>query len=137
MADGWRQVFQGEVDGRFVKLLYYQPSGDLRVETTQSRTEIAEGSFEPGSNVFPGVISKGDRIDIDASNADDLEQELRTCGFSESAVLEIVGYARNPGVPVKAGVAARKSSKARKKAASRRKLHPAKKNRRASKSKKK
>lgn len=92
----WQSRFEAHIDGRPIKLLVY-PSGELRVKTIQKGMAIINGIREIGSNFFPAIISDGDPIDIEAGNADELERELLTCGFSEAGAREITRHARNPG----------------------------------------
>jgi len=83
MAEGWRPIFSGNVDGRSVELAQYEPGGELRVRTTQA-TETQTGfSSEPGSHLLPMTILAGDTIDIPGVDADDLERNLIEDGFTE------------------------------------------------------
>lgn len=91
----WKIRFDAHIEGRPVKLLIY-PSGEIRVHTTQKGMATTKGVYKLGSNFFPVLISDGDPIDIDAENADELERELSTCGFSEAGAREISRHARNP-----------------------------------------
>lgn len=93
--EGWSPRFKGTIEGRDVVLSQYH-SGELKVETTQLDTEVTEGSFEPGTTVFPAVISAGDKIVIDANTTDELVNELMNYGFSKSGSMEIARHGRNP-----------------------------------------
>ena len=96
--EGWRPVFQGDIDGRPVLLKRYNPSGELCVETVQIETETTEAYSDGDNFVFPAVISAGSRIDIEGSDPDELERELRASGFSETGAREITRHARIPSV---------------------------------------
>jgi hypothetical protein len=93
--EGWSPRFRGSIEGRVVVLSQYH-SGELKVETTQLKTETTEGSFEPGSTVFPAVVSAGNSIVIEANTPDELVKELMACGFSQSGALEIARHGRLP-----------------------------------------
>ena len=86
---GWKPLFKGEVEGRPVELQIYA-DGELRVITTQKVTEATDGSFEPGTDLFPHIISEGDEIHIDAETAEGLEAELvSAAGVSVEAAKNI------------------------------------------------
>lgn len=93
--EGWNQRFQGTIDDRPVVLSQYH-SGELKVETTQLQNEVTNGSFKPGSTVFPSVISAGDRIVIEAATPDELVKELKASGFSDKGASEIARHGRSP-----------------------------------------
>lgn len=98
MAEGWQLVFRGDIDGRSVYLKRYDPTGELCVETTQLETEVTEGYVDGNSKVFPSVISKGSRIDIEGATPEELERELRKCGFTAEGAGVLARIARSAGV---------------------------------------
>lgn len=96
MIEGWTPRFKGPIDGRFVELFQYEDSQELKVKTTQHKTETTRGSYEPGSTIFPSVISEGDEIVIEGATADQLVIELVNSGFSETGAREIARHGRIP-----------------------------------------
>lgn len=84
----WKPLFDGEVENRPVKLWIYDDGGELKVETTQLG-DVADPSIAL-------VISDGDKIEVEATDAKDLVQQLRAVGFSEAAAREIARHGELP-----------------------------------------
>ncbi len=93
----WEPRYKAHIEGRDVELWQYRYGGELRVITTQAGTQIVSGSLEAGSIVMPSVISDGDRLEIEATTADDLVARLLANGFSEREAKEIARHGRAPG----------------------------------------
>lgn len=104
MLENWKMLYKNSFGGRQIELYQYE-SGELRVVTTQKDTEVGSGTYEPGSALFPLVVSAGSPIHIEANTADELVVELQDNGFTEREAKEIARHGRVPNIEPDTGVA--------------------------------
>ena len=86
MQGQWNVIGSGEIEERSFEI-FRDESGELKVKTTQKE--------DCTSDIMPLVISAGDKIEIEATTPDELEQALQNDGdFSASAAKQVSDLAR-------------------------------------------
>jgi hypothetical protein len=89
----WETLFEGEVEGRPVKLeMYTDEDGNRSVKVTTVGPEDEGGGFEElgeDAGDLAGPYPAGSPIVVEPSELADLEEELLELGFSDEAAGEI------------------------------------------------
>jgi hypothetical protein len=94
MSDTWITKFKGSIENFPVEVMVYSEGNDLRVVTEQPET-VTTSMFQDGNTtLFPSVISKGSKINLDGSSEQELKLELIEFGFSHNAADTLVAYTR-------------------------------------------
>ena len=92
----WETLFEGEVEGRPVKLeMYTDEDGNRSVKVTTISPEDKGGSFEglgEDAGDLAGPYPAGSPIVVEPSELADLEDELLELGFSDEAAGEIARH---------------------------------------------
>lgn len=97
MTDNWELAFDGTIEDRPVQLFRYGTTNELKALTTQKGNENTGLVVDEDSITFPLCVNDGDPIEISGSNPDDLELNLKQCGFSKEGAKEIARHGRVVG----------------------------------------
>ena len=90
MADTWKSIFKGTVEGRPVDIQIYD-EGACRVRTDQGADDPGTVRSDGSSHLIMTPTGKGRPIDIEEESPDEFRRALISEGFSEKAADEIVG----------------------------------------------
>ena len=90
MADTWKSIFKGTIEGRPVEIEIYSEGG-YRVHTTQGADDPGTIQSDGSSHLIMPPTEKGRKITIDDESPDEIRSALISEGFSEKAASEIVG----------------------------------------------
>lgn len=91
MLGVWTTHFDGIVEGRTVTVQTYSDGG-YRVKTTQDTDCDGTVFGDDSSTAIIPPIPKGTSIEIDEETIDEVRKQLAQEGFSDSAIIEIVGH---------------------------------------------
>ena len=94
MSDTWITKFKGSIESFPVEVLVYSDGNGLRVVTEQPETVTTSMIQDGNSTVFPSVISKGSKINLEGATEQELMNELIEFGFSQNAAEKLVAYTR-------------------------------------------
>lgn len=90
MADTWKSIFKGTIEGRTMEIEIYDEGG-YRVHTTQGADDPGTVQSDGSSTIIIPPTEQGRPITIEGETPDEVRRDLLTEGFSEAAANEIVG----------------------------------------------
>ena len=93
MADIWKSIFNGTIDGRHVIIKSYDEGG-YRIHTNQGADVTGTIQREGSSTIIIPPTEQGRRITIEGETPDEIRAGLLAEGFSKAAAIEIVGKLR-------------------------------------------
>jgi len=90
MADTWKSIFKGTIEGRPVEIESYDEGG-YRVHTTQSADDPGSVQSDGSSTLVIPPTEQGRQITIEGETPEEIRKDLLREGFSETVANEIVG----------------------------------------------
>lgn len=91
MIGTWTTHYDGSVEGRSV-IVQTHSDGGYRVKTTQGEDYGGNVFGDESSTAIISPTPRGTRMDVDGETIDEVKEQLTQEGFSESAIIEIVGH---------------------------------------------
>ena len=90
MADKWKSIYTGTIEGRRVQIEIHDEGG-YRVHTTQGADDLGTVEVDASSALIVPPTAKGTPITIYGETLEEIRKELLVERFSESGANEIVG----------------------------------------------
>ena len=94
MSDFWATHYEGEIEGRSIKVETYPRGGDrsYRVRSTQAKDHEGTVSSDESSIMIVPPTSAGRPIDLEGQTIDEVVEQLKKEEFSNEAMNKIVSY---------------------------------------------
>lgn len=90
MADTWKSIFKGIIEGRPVEIEIYDEGG-YRVHTTQGTDDPGSIQSDDSSTMIIPPTEQGRQIAIEGETPEEIRKDLLSEDFSEAAANIIVG----------------------------------------------
>ena len=89
MADTWKSIFKGTIEGRSVEIESYDEGG-YRVHTTQGADDPGTVQSDGSSTLIIPPTEQGRQITIEGETSKEIHKDLLAEGFTNEAANEIV-----------------------------------------------
>lgn len=93
MADTWKSIFNGTIENRPVAIEIYDEGG-YRVHTIQDADDPGTVENSGSANLIIPPTEQGRKITLEGETYEEIQNDLLSEGFSETAASEIVSKLR-------------------------------------------